>query len=117
MGAETDAPQTAAIEWPEYVTPCLLLLDLLAKPSNIAKLAELEQGAATKDRAGQHQAQRHTQRQSAASASASASRSPEPRGGGGSSAWLLPMSPALPWPRDGESSRSDGTGARHSYVQ
>lgn len=34
-GSSANVP--TAGEWPQYLTPCLLLLDLLAKPSNVPK--------------------------------------------------------------------------------
>ena len=39
----TTTTAAAAVDWPEYITPCLLLLDLIAKPSNTPKGAELDQ--------------------------------------------------------------------------
>lgn len=34
---------TGSLEWPDYMTPCLLLLDLLMKPSSMSNGAELQQ--------------------------------------------------------------------------
>lgn len=46
VGGEPGPPVEVAeesLEWPDYMAPCLLLLDLLAKPSNLAQGAELQQ--------------------------------------------------------------------------
>lgn len=43
MRANSARSSGAPPEWPDYVTPCLLLLDLLAKPSSVSNRTELEQ--------------------------------------------------------------------------
>lgn len=37
------AGSSGSLEWPDYMTPCLLLLDLLMKPSSMSNGAELQQ--------------------------------------------------------------------------
>ncbi|CAN0091353.1 unnamed protein product, partial [Ectocarpus sp. 13 AM-2016] len=40
-GGGGSPPPPPAADWPEYMTPCLLLLDLVAKPSSTSQATDL----------------------------------------------------------------------------
>ena len=105
----TVAPAAAA-EWPQYMTPCLLLLDLLAKRSNVSKdddaNQKVEDGARNHDRAQQH----HLRLRRAQQRDQGAPR-PDEAGSASSAQPLLALPPSLSWQRGDREDGSGGTGA------